>query len=50
MRELRKRALAAGVSAEAVEDAQDSDDAKGELIPYILLIFRTSNPFYDQGN
>eukprot|EP01050_Picozoa_sp_SAG11_P027500 SAG11_NODE_6992_length_1212_cov_1.233603_1_plen_399_part_10 len=36
MRELRKRALASGLSAEAVEDAHDADDVKGALISLLL--------------
>ena len=36
MPDLRKRAAAAGASAEAIEDARDGDDPKADMIELIL--------------
>ena len=41
--DLRKRAAAAGASAEAIEDARDGDDPKADMIE-LILTHRSSQP------
>lgn len=43
MPDLRKRAAAAGASAEAIEDARDGDDPKADMIE-LILAHRSSQP------
>ena len=43
MPDLRKRAAAAGASAEAIEDARDGDDPKADMIE-LILAHQSSQP------
>jgi hypothetical protein len=44
MRDLRARAVDAGVDADAIEDARDSDDPKPMIIGLILAELGPSGP------
>ena len=44
MRDLRARAVDAGVDADAIEDARDSDDPKPTIIGLILAELGPSGP------